>query len=268
AGGSIAAHRRFRAERVAASLLNGDCTFFIGVPTMYQRIVDHLVDAPTTDIAPWLAFGGAPMSGHLIERLHHVFPRARLANCYGLSEATSITHINFVDADSSTTAVGVAVAGTLDRVSPLGELLVCSPTTMLGYFNDPATTAAKFDDGWLLTGDLAERGDDGVVHVYGRVDDVINRGGEKILPIEIEEALCAHPAIVDAAVVGVPDAEYGSVVAAAVVSASALTAAEIAEFLESRLADHKLPARLITVAELPRNANGKILPAAVRELFR
>lgn len=267
AGGSVDAHRRFDAATVAESLQTGRCTYFIGVPTMYHRIVDHLVGAPPCELAPWLAFGGAPMPTQVIDRLHEQFPHARLANCYGLSEATSITHINFLRGNSSATDVGVAVAGTLDRISPSGELLIRSPTTMLGYHRDPVATEAKFEDGWLRTGDLASRSDDGVVHVYGRVDEVINRGGEKVVPLEVEEALRKHPSIVEAAVVGLPNDEYGTIVAAAVVTRGSTGPFDLAEFLDGSLADFKRPSHVVRVDQLPRNENGKVIAAEVRELI-
>jgi long-chain acyl-CoA synthetase len=207
------------------------------------------------------------MASALIARLHELFPHARLANCYGLSEATSITHINFLSDDSSTTDVGVAVPGTLDRISPSGELLVRSPTTMLGYHGDPSATEAKFDNGWLRTGDIAERSDHGMVRVLGRVDDVINRGGEKIIPLEVEEALCRHPSIVEAAVVGVADDHFGNVVAAAVVTRKAVTTGDLQQFLHDVLADYKRPSRIAIVKRLPRNENGKVIRTAVRDLI-
>ena len=268
AGGSIEAHRRFRAETIAAALQTGTCSYFIGVPTMYHRIVDHLAGTPSCERAPWLAFGGAPMPAQLIARLHEQFPRAQLANCYGLSEATSITHINFVSAGSAATDVGVAVAGTLDRISPAGELLIRSPTAMLGYHRNAEATAAKIQDGWLCTGDLAARRDDGMVQVFGRVDDVINRGGEKVVPLEVEEALCAHPCVVEAAVVGLPDDEYGSIVVAAVVTCGPIAPAALERFVEGSLADYKRPAQIINVDQLPRNENGKVIAGGVRDLIR
>jgi long-chain acyl-CoA synthetase len=267
AGGSIEVHRRFRADEIARRLQSGECTYFIGVPTMYHRIVDHLDGTPPCQLAPWLAFGGAPMPSQLIVRLHEQFPWARLANCYGLSEATSITHINFVGSGSSATEVGVAVAGTIDRISPSGELLIRSPTTMLGYHGDATATAAKFDDGWLRTGDLAARNEDGTVQVFGRVDEVINRGGEKVVPLEVEEALRGHPAVIEAAVVGLPDPEYGSIVAAAVVTTTPTSAVDIQSYLEQVLADYKRPVQLVSVEQLPRNQNGKVVTGDVRDLI-
>jgi acyl-CoA synthetase (AMP-forming)/AMP-acid ligase II len=266
AGGSVEAHRRFRAEDVAKPLDSGDCSYFIGVPTMYHRIVDHLEGTVPSVSAPWLAFGGAPMPSQLIARLRRHFPQARLANCYGLSEATSITHINFVSSDSTATDVGVAVAGTIDRISTSGELQVRSPTTMLGYYRDPSATAAKFDGGWLRTGDLASRDDDGVVNVFGRVDDVINRGGEKVVPLEVEEALCTHPSIVEAAVVGLPDEQYGAIVAAAVVTVGDVVELDINRFIEGPLADYKRPRHIVLVDQLPRNQNGKVVTSEVRDM--
>lgn len=267
AGGSIEARRRFRADEVARALYTGECTYFIGVPTMYHRIVDHLIDAPPCELAPRLAFGGAPMPSQLITRLHEHFPHALLANCYGLSEATSITHINFVASGSSATEVGIAVPGTIDRISPSGELLIRSPTAMLGYYRDTAATAAKFENGWLRTGDLATRAGNGMVQVFGRLDEVINRGGEKVVPLEVEEALCRHPAVVEAAVVGLPDEHYGSVVAAAIVTDRPLDTRDLSQFLQGSLADYKRPTRIVDVVELPRNQNGKVVTAEVRDLI-
>jgi long-chain acyl-CoA synthetase len=138
---------------------------------------------------------------------------------------------------------------------------------MLGYYGDPAATAAKYQDGWLRTGDLATRDDNGMVQVFGRVDEVINRGGEKVVPLEVEEALCAHPSVVEAAVVGLPDEQYGSIVAAAVVTSQPIPTRDLAEFLAGSLADYKRPARIVDVTELPRNQNGKVVTSEVRDLI-
>jgi long-chain acyl-CoA synthetase len=138
---------------------------------------------------------------------------------------------------------------------------------MLGYYGDPGATVAKFENGWLRTGDLAARADDGMVQVFGRVDDVINRGGEKVVPLEVEEALCAHPSVVEAAVVGLPDEQYGSIIAAAVVTSEPIAVRDLARFLEGSLADYKRPAQIVGVDELPRNQNGKVVPSDVRDLI-
>ena len=115
------------------------------------------------------------------------------------------------------TAIGVAVPGIRDRIAPGGELQVDTPTAMVGYWNDEAATRAKFDGPWLRTGDLARLGDDGLLRIVGRVDELINRGGEKIPPVEVESAIIAHPDVLEASVVGLPDRDLGEVVGAAVV---------------------------------------------------
>ncbi len=117
------------------------------------------------------------------------------------------------------TAIGVAVPGIRDRIVPGGELQVDTPTAMVGYWNDEAATREKFDGPWLRTGDLARLGDDGLLRIVGRVDELINRGGEKIPPVEVESAIAAHPDVLEASVVGLPDRDLGEVVGAAVVVA-------------------------------------------------
>ena len=106
-----------------------------------------------------------------------------------------------------------------------------------------------------------------MVQVFGRVDDVINRGGEKVVPLEVEEALCAHPSVVEAAVVGLPDEQYGSIIAAAVVTSEPIAIGDLAQFLEGSLAAYKRPAQIVGVDELPRNQNGKVVPGDVRDLI-
>jgi long-chain acyl-CoA synthetase len=106
-----------------------------------------------------------------------------------------------------------------------------------------------------------------MVQVFGRLDEVINRGGEKVVPLEVEEALCRHPAVVEAAVVGLPDEQYGCVVAAAVVTNRKLATGDLSQFLQGSLADYKRPTRIVDVVELPRNQNGKVVTGEVRDLI-
>ena len=140
---------------------------------------------------------------------------------------------------------------------------------MAGYWNDEAATRARFDGPWLRTGDLARRGDDGLLRIVGRVDDLINRGGEKIAPSEVESAIGAHPDVMEVSVAGVPDHDLGEIVGAAIVlrSGSRLDAEQLARFLAERLADYKRPRRVRFVPALPRNPNGKVLRDRVRGLL-
>ena len=269
--GRVDVPRRFDPGAVARALGHARYTFLIGVPTIYHRMLALLeATPPRAGEAPWFAYGGAPMPGPLATRLADVVPGARFVNVYGMSEATSITHyLPWRPGPRDLTAIGLAVPGTRDRIAPDGELLVDSPTAMVGYWQDDAATRAKRDGPWLRTGDLAWRGADGFLRITGRVDELINRGGEKIAPLEVESAISAHPDVMEASVVGVPDRDLGEVVAAAVVAraGSTLDAGELGRFLAGRIADYKAPRRVRFLSTLPRNPGGKVLRDEVRRLL-
>ncbi len=270
AGGRADLHRRFDAAATGRAILAGDYGYVIAVPTMYGRMTAALADPASSGAAPWLAYGGAPMPAAVAERFGRLVPGARLVNVYGFSEATAITHyLPWRPGARDLSAIGIATPGTLDRISAEGELQIRSPTAMIGYWRDPEATRTKYDDGWLRTGDLAVRGDDGMLRLVGRIDDIINRGGEKISPVEVEAALSAHPDVLEAAVVGVPDPDLGQVAAAVVAPrpGSKLDAAALAAFLAGRIADFKRPARIAFLEALPRNPNGKVIKNAVRRIL-
>jgi fatty-acyl-CoA synthase len=271
AGGRVDVPRRFDPPTVARALAEGRYTFLIGVPTIYGRMLPLLEAAPPPPgSAPWFAYGGAPMPAPLAARLSEVVPGVRFVNVYGMSEATSMTHyLPWRPGPRDLTAVGVAVPGIRDRIAPGGELQVDTPTAMAGYWNNPEATREKFDGPWLRTGDLARLEADGLLRIVGRVDELINRGGEKIPPVEVESAIAAHPDVVEASVVGLPDRDLGQVVGAAVVAraGSVLDAAQLGRFLADRIADYKSPRKVRFVAALPRNPNGKIERDEVRRLL-
>ncbi len=271
AGGRVDVPRRFEPGPVATAVRAGVYPFLIGVPTIYGRLLPLLeAGPPPASVAPWFAYGGAPMAGPLAARLADAVPAARLVNVYGLSEATSLTHyLPWRPGPRDLAAIGVAVPGVRDRIAPDGELQVATPTVMAGYWQDDAATRARFDGPWLRTGDLAWRGPDGLLRIAGRVDDLINRGGEKVTPLEVEAALAAHPGVLEAAVVGLPDGDLGEVVGAAVVPrpGRAVDPAALTRFVAERLADYKAPRRVRLVPALPRNPNGKVLRSEVRRLL-
>jgi long-chain acyl-CoA synthetase len=271
ANGRVDVPRRFDPDAIARALSERRYTFLIGVPTIYSRMLTMLEATPLpADRAPWFAYGGAPMPGPLAARLAQLVPGARLANVYGLSEATSITHyLPWRAGVRDLAAIGIAVPGTRDRITPDGELQVDTPTAMVGYWKDDAATRARFDGNWLRTGDVARRGEDGLVRILGRVDDLINRGGEKIAPFEIESVISTHPDVLDVSVVGLPDRDLGEIVGAAVVvrSGTELDVDQLGRFLAERIADYKRPGRVRILPTLPRNPNGKVLRDEVRRLL-
>jgi len=271
ANGRVDVPRRFDPPAVARALAGGRYTFLIGVPTIYGRMLPLLeATPPPAASAPWFAYGGAPMPGPLAARLAQVVPGVRFVNVYGMSEATSMTHyLPWRPGPQDLTLIGIAVPGVRDRLARGGELQVDTPTAMAGYWNNPVATREKFDGSWLRTGDLARVEGDGLLRIVGRVDELINRGGEKIPPAEVESAIVAHPDVVEASVVGLPDRDLGEVVGAAVVAraGSVLDAARLGRFLADRIADYKSPRKVRFVAALPRNPNGKVERDEVRRLL-
>lgn len=217
-----------------------------------------------------VTYGGAPIAPALVRRLAERLPQARLGNGFGLTETSSIaTFLPHEWAVEHADAVGFAapvVDLALDDVDDagVGELLIRGPNVVDGYWAAPEATAATFADGWLRTGDLA-RVDDGMVRVVDRAKDVINRGGENVYSVEVENALAGAPGVAEAAVVGVPDDVMGEKVGAVLVGRGIDVDAVLAH-LSSRLADFKLPQYVVVSDEpLPRNPGGKLLKRTVRE---
>ncbi len=150
----------------------------------------------------------------------------------------------------------------------VGELQLGGPHLMAGYFGEPDATAAVLSPtGWLATGDLARRDADGAYWIVGRAREMYISGGENVYPAEIEDALCDHPAVLEAAVIGTPESEWGEVGIAFVAARAAgagLRAEELAGFLATRLARYKLPSRYELLPELPRTGAGKVDRAELR----
>jgi acyl-CoA synthetase (AMP-forming)/AMP-acid ligase II len=197
-----------------------------------------------------------------------------VGNGFGLTETSSVaTFLPHQFAHVRPDSVGFAAPVVdLDLFEPdshgVGELLVRGPNVVKGYWNKPEATAQTFVNGWLHTGDLARIDSDGFVQIVDRKKDMVNRGGENVYCVEVENALCSHPAIFECAVMGVPDAMMGEKVGAVVVLKPGAKAepAQICEFLHGRLADFKIPQFMIIRADpLPRNPGGKILKPRLRK---
>jgi long-chain acyl-CoA synthetase len=222
----------------------------------------------------WVMYGGAPIAPDLVGRLVEAYPNARVGNGFGLTETSSVaTFLPHQFAHVRPDSVGFAAPVVdLDLFEPdssgVGELLVRAPNVVEGYWNKPEATAQAFVNGWLHTGDLARIDSDGFVQIVDRKKDMVNRGGENVYCVEVENALCAHPAVFECAVMGVPDQMMGEKVGAVVVLKPDAKADpfEICEFLKGRLADFKIPQFMIIRAEaLPRNPGGKILKPRLRK---
>jgi acyl-CoA synthetase (AMP-forming)/AMP-acid ligase II len=222
-----------------------------------------------------VSYGGAPIAPELVGRIIEAFPNARVGNGFGLSETSSVaTFLPHEYARLRPETVGFAcpvVDLRLEGVMPgsdVGELLVRGPNVVKGYWNKPEATAETFVDGWLHTGDMARLDEQGFVQIVDRKKDMVNRGGENVYCVEVENALAAHPAVFEVAVVGVPDKMMGEKVGAAVVLKPSTTAeaSDILQFARKHLADFKVPQYLVLRTEtLPRNPGGKILKKQLRE---
>jgi long-chain acyl-CoA synthetase len=222
----------------------------------------------------WVMYGGAPIAPDLVGRIARAFPNARVGNGFGLTETSSVaTFLPHEFAHLRPDSVGFAAPVVdLDLFEPdsggVGELLVRAPNVVPGYWNKPEASAQTFVNGWLHTGDLARIDKDGFVQIVDRKKDMVNRGGENVYCVEVENALCAHPAIFECAVMGVPDQMMGEKVGAVVVLKPGAKAEprEICEFLKAHLADFKIPQYMVIRSEaLPRNPGGKILKPRLRK---
>ena len=244
------------------------------VPAIYWYAMNqaNFKDVDTRGIQR-VAYGGAPIAPDLVARILDAFPNARVGNGFGLTETSSVaTYLPHEYARIRPETVGFAApVCDLRLFEPdaegVGELLIRGPNIVKGYWNKPDATAQTFVDGWLHTGDLARLDADGFVQIVDRKKDMVNRGGENVYCVEVENALAAHPAVFETAVMGVPDEMMGEKVGAIVVLKPGILAEarEIRLFLRDRLADFKIPQYMILREEpLPRNPGGKILKGKLR----
>jgi acyl-CoA synthetase (AMP-forming)/AMP-acid ligase II len=254
-------------------------TVLPGPPTIYRSILDHperdRFDLHTLRVA---VTGAADIPVALIEEMRAELPFRRVLTGYGLTEAGTCTGTRpDDDAETVATTAGRAMPGLEVIVAdadggeaPLGstgELLVRGYSVMQGYLDDPEATAAAIDDrGFLHTGDLATMDERGYVRIVGRSKDMLIVGGFNVYPAEVENALLAHDAIGQVAVVGVPDRRMGEVAVAYVVPAPGRSAepAAIVAWARERLANYKVPRYVVAVSELPTGATGKILKDELR----
>ncbi len=244
------------------------------VPSWW-RLCLRVPDLSSLPALTRVAAGGAPFPEDLVAGLRERLPHARLHDVYGLSETHSP---GCIATDSDLRERAGSVGRTLDCMEAqvrceAGEVLAAGEPGSLwlrgslvttGYAFDPAATAAAIVDGWFDTGDVARMDAEGYVTILDRTKDMINRGGTKIFSAEVEELLRRHPAVEDAAVVGVPDPLAGEAVAAFVVAATAVSAPEIRAWVREQMADYAAPKVVELVDELPRNAVGKTDKAVLR----
>ncbi len=279
AGMCMLIHERFSAQAVVDDVANRGASVFMGVPTMYTRLLEHLDahprEAASLRSARLFTAGSAALPAADLEAFER-HTGHRILERYGMSE-TLITFSNPLVGERRPGAVGREVPGVLARVvdehgaevgpGVVGELQVQTPALMTAYWNNPGATAASFDGPWFRTGDVVERDEDGYVRIVGRMSvDIIKSGGFKISAREIEEVLLLHPAVAEVAVVGLPDVTWGERIEAVVVLRRPLpdAASTLVAHAAASLADFKKPRAVHVVESLPRNALGKLQKVALK----
>lgn len=276
-GGSVVLQEEYDTRQALELASAHGATALFFVPAIYKLFTlrDDLsrFDLSRVRVA---AYGGAPMDPETVRAVQRILP-AELHNCYGLTECSSLgtvlpAELALARADS----VGRAVPGTEAEVrdeagrglppGEAGELWLRGPHVVQWYWGAPEKTAQAIRDGWLRTGDVARIDRDGLVVILDRVKDMINRGGEKIYGLEVENVLYAFPGVAEAAVVGVPHPVFGEVPAAFVapLPGATLDPDAIRRHCASRLADFKVPVAVRFVEGLPRNPGGKVLKQSLK----
>jgi long-chain acyl-CoA synthetase len=276
AGGAVTLLPRFDAGKALEIVERDRVTVFMGVPTMYNALLNHpergRFDVSSLQVC---VSGGASLPVELLHGFEQAFGCTILEG-YGLSETSPVASFNHPGAERKPGSIGTPVDGVEMKLvdaggsdvplGEVGEILIRGHNVMKGYWRKPeATAAAVSADGWFASGDLARQDEDGYFFIVDRKKDLIIRGGYNVYPREIEEVLYSHPAVCEVAVVGVPHPELGEEVGAAVAlkPGADVTADELREFVKEQIAAYKYPRLVWFVEELPKTATGKILKREV-----
>ena len=252
------------------------------VPTMINSLTQfaQIADYDLGSLVE-LGYGGSPIAPELIHRVRQTLPRVKLVQVYGLSETGFLTGLQdhehtedrLLSCGRSCPGIDVRVvddSGKEVGVGQPGELVARGANVMRGYWNSPDQTQPAFRDGMFRTGDIGYQDAHGFVYILDRLKDMIVTGGENVYSGEVEAVIYQHPAVHEAAVFGIPDAQWGEIVMACVAlkSAATLSADELVAHCRRYLAGYKIPRRIeFTPGELPKGGSGKILKRALRERF-
>ena len=285
-GACMVLHREFDAGEVLRSIDRHRPTIVSLVPTALHMILHHPAarDVDFTCIKTFF-YGASPITLGLLKRAVSAM-QCDFVQCYGLTEATSSIvalppEAHDPEGTPKMRAAGKALPGVELRVvgedgadcarHAVGEVLVRARSVMKGYWRNESATRETIDaEGWLHTGDAGFLDEDGYVYVHDRVKDMIISGGENIYPTEVEDVLCLHPCVAEVAVIGVPDDKWGEAVKGVITlkPGAAFDEAEVIAWTRTKVAPFKAPSSIAVLAELPKNAAGKLLKTELRRLFR
>ncbi len=269
-GGCLTLIPRFDPCRALAIIERDGVTVFEGAPTMYSAMLNHAGRGSwDTSSLTLCASGGAALPVEVLKGFEAAF-RCKVLEGYCLSETSPIASFNHAHRKRKPGSIGTPITGVemklVDAVDGIGEIAIRGHNVMKGYWNRPEATAEAIDaDGWFKTGDVGRIDDDGYFFIVDRKKDMIIRGGYNVYPREVEDVLYEHPAVREAAVVGMPDAELGEEVGAAVALKAGADASpeELCAFVREQAAAYEYPRVIWIVDELPKDPTGKILKRAI-----
>jgi long-chain acyl-CoA synthetase len=281
-GASQAVIPRFNASGFCDVVARERITYTVLVPTMINLLVQFAENNPS-DLSSLevLAYGGSPMAPELIRRTRRLLPNVKLAQVYGLSETGFLTGLqdsehtddHFTSCGRPCPGIEVQVtdeSGNTVETGKKGELVARGSNVMRGYWNNEPETAAAFRNGFFRTGDIGYQDRDGFFYLLDRQKDMIVTGGENVYSAEVEAVIFSHPAVREVAVFGIPDQQWGEIVAACVVlkPGMQLTAEALTRHCRESLANYKVPRHVeFSEADLPKSGSGKILKRLLRERY-
>jgi long-chain acyl-CoA synthetase len=262
---------RFDPAKALEIIQRDKVTIFEGVPTMFSAML-HVEDRDSYDVSglKLCASGGSAMPVEVLKGFEEAFG-CKVLEGYGLSETSPVASFNHPDRERKPGSIGTPIEGVEMRVvddegndvaqGEVGEIVIRGHNVMKGYWQRDDATAESIKDGWFHTGDMAQVDSDGYFFIVDRKKDMIIRGGYNVYPREIEEVLYEHPAVREAAVVGVPHDSLGEEVGAAIALKDGAEASEdeIRAFAKERIAAYKYPRQVWFVDELPKGPTGKVL---------
>ncbi len=271
AGSTIILLARFDPSRALDIIAADRVTVFEGVPTMYSALLEQQARLPRHTASLRLGIsGGAALPVETHRRFEAEF-NCMILEGYGLSETSPVASFNHPQKERKVGSIGTPIAGVEFRLldddgyssapGEPGEIVIRGHNVMKGYWHKPDETAAAFADGWFKTGDVGRVDDDGYYYIVDRKKDLIIRGGFNVYPREVEEVLYEHPAVLEAAVIGLPHDSLGEEIGAAIALREGQSASleELQAFVKERLAAYKYPRRLWLVDSLPKGPTGKIM---------
>jgi long-chain acyl-CoA synthetase len=273
---------RFTPHTFCEAVEKERANYTVLVPTMIN-LLTQFADIKNHDLSSLevLSYGGSPMAPALIHRIRNLLPKVKLVQVYGLSETGFLTGLQDQEhTEERLTSCGQPCPGIEVRVADMsgepveagqhGELVARGANVTRGYWNDGVDTAAAFHDGFFRTGDIGYQDIDGYFYILDRLKDMIVTGGENVYCGEVEAVIATHPAVREAAVIGIPDPQWGEVVAACVVLKPdmVLTVEALVHHCRQSLANYKIPRHVeFSETDLPKSGSGKVLKRQLRERF-